>query len=105
VVARVQASGLAYHVVPIAIGNPDLNGGAYLCDRERPWGELNRLYPDLPEGRWKGVVQVRWSPVDGCRDYDGFDGGPREVRVENLALLGDPEMIETILGALGDSPL
>jgi hypothetical protein len=105
VVARVQATGLAYHVVPIAIGNPDLSGGAYLCDRERPWGELNRLYPDLPKERWKGVVQVRRFPVDVSRDPDGFDGGPREVRGENLALFGDPEMIETILGALGDSPL
>jgi hypothetical protein len=87
--------GCAARAAGAALGSA---GGrtVYLCDRERPWGELNRLYPDLPKERWKGVVQVRRFPVDVCRDPDGFDGGPREVRGDNLALFGDPEMIETI---------
>jgi hypothetical protein len=92
------------HVVPTALHSSDLDCGAYLCDRQRPWEELTHLAPDLPPARWEGVVQVRGYPVDALLDYDDPEAGPCEARVGDVALLGDPQMIAAILKVLGDCP-
>jgi hypothetical protein len=104
VIARVRDGGLTCHVVPAMLGGSDLNSGAFLCDRQRPWEELIHLAPHLPAARWKGIVQVRVYPVDALRDYEDPETGPYEVRVGDTALLGDPKMIEVILKALGEFP-
>jgi hypothetical protein len=102
VFARVRDCGLALHVVAAARTNPNLNDGAYLCDRARSWEELTCLTPHSPRARWDGVVQVRWYPIVAWRACDPTEG-PSEARVGEVAVLGDSDIIKAVVRALGDA--
>jgi hypothetical protein len=78
--------------------------GSFLCDRARAWEELAALLPYQPRARWKGVVQVRWYYADIFLDGDDTEALPRVARVGDVALMGDPDLIQAILGVLGHPP-
>ncbi len=58
--ARLQATGLRLHQVPVDNLNRDLRNGVYLCDGPREWEQVAGLPVDARHAaRWRGVVLVQ----------------------------------------------
>jgi hypothetical protein len=99
-VRHLEARGLRLHVVPTHRTTGDLSKGAYLCERERPWDELNALRP-LPElaHEWAGVVWVLPRPRVF---HEAETWGANGLVAGRLLFFGDPALLRRIAAALAE---
>jgi hypothetical protein len=101
-VDRLRASGMGVRVVPVVRATRDLERGAFLCERDRPWEELFPL-PRAAEclGDWTGVVHAQRWPHDAdavefiLREWQGCS-----ARVGDVLLFGDPDLLRRIVVAV-----
>jgi hypothetical protein len=98
-VRHLQAKDLRLHVTPTHRTTGDLSKGAYLCERERPWGELNSLRP-LPElaHEWAGVVWVLPRP----RVFHEAEAWGANGLAAGRLFFGDPALLSRIAAALAE---
>jgi hypothetical protein len=102
-VDRVRQQGMDLHVVPAMLSNPDLEGGAFLCERDRRWEELSFLGRIASrQAEWAGIVHAhRWPCNEDSTAFILREWQSCSARVGDVLLFGDPEMLRRIVEALG----
>jgi hypothetical protein len=100
-VDRVRRSGVRVWVVPVARSRPNLEAGAYLCERDRPWEELCRLRRVAEyQADWAGVVHAtRWPHGEDAAGFVLREWQGCFALVGELLLFGDPDMLRRIVEA------
>jgi hypothetical protein len=101
VVDRLHQHGLHFHVVPVSCSISDLENGAYLCRRKRPWKDLARLRRAREYAAdWVGVVHVERCYRNPAAEINLAEWGPHAAGRGTILLFGDTEMIRQIVQAL-----
>jgi hypothetical protein len=101
-VDRVLQQGMDWRVVPAMQSNPDLEGGAFLCERDRRWEELCGLGRIASrQAEWAGVVHAhRWPCNEDTTAFILREWQSCSARVGDVLLFGDPAMLRRIVEAL-----
>jgi hypothetical protein len=101
-VDRLRRSGVSVWVVPVVEWRPpNLEQGAFLCERDRSREELALLGRAAEsQADWAGVVLVkRWPHWEDAefirREWQGCSAW-----MGDLLLFGDPDMLRRIVGAV-----
>jgi hypothetical protein len=101
-VDRLRQSGVRVCVVPVSRSRGDLDSGAFLSQRDRPWEELSRL-PRAAEYQadWVGVVHAeRWPSNEESIAFLRQQCHSCSARVGGVLLFGDAQLLRQIVAAM-----
>jgi hypothetical protein len=103
VVNRLRESGMQVHVVMPVPKDITECSGAYLCLRQRTWGDIAGLRrTGKYASAWKGVLHVDRCPNEETAEGNLPDWGPHGARVGGVLLFGDRDMLRRAVTVLQD---
>jgi hypothetical protein len=103
VTARLQERGVPYILVPSALKSSEVGSNFFLCERDRSWEEVSRLWRAAEHGSsWAGVVLLERCPNQETAECSLAAWGPYGSMIGGVMLFGDPTMIRRIEAALQD---
>jgi hypothetical protein len=99
-VARLEAAGLARHVVGFD-SQGGLAQGAYVCDRPRTRKELWLLLRQADAPGWEGVLLIAPLPTSDCNLADSLrEWGEMAAPLPPLLVFGDPRVVRRAVAEL-----
>jgi hypothetical protein len=101
-VHRLRQSGVRVWVVAVSQSNQDLEAGAFLSERQRPWLEMS-LLPRAAEYQadWVGVVHAqRWPANEESVAFLCQQCQDCCARVGDVFLFGDAQLLRQIVAAM-----